>query len=301
MKIIFSRKGLDSSFGAISSVVLPDGSLYWLPIPDGFGDNTLVGYSDINYLGINAETLIRSISGGKMPLPKTLHLDPDIYDGYVKRRDGWRAAFGQVGAAQSHLENEGVGVGDVFLFFAWFRDIRKSKHGYTYASGSDRHIIYGWLQVGEIIKPDRDIAPEWLMAHPHITRKDIGTNNTVYIAADSLVLDGKDTGLPAAGYFLKETDEIVLTEKGKNRTLWRLPEWAFPSNGKKPLSYHRNPALWQKRDGFVELKTVGRGQEFVLDCACYPEAEKWLERLISQQKGNFSASSDELLLKELKV
>ena len=301
MKIIFSRKGLDSSFGSVSSAVLPNGSLYWLPIPDDFGDDTLVGYSDINYLGFNAETLIRSLSGGKMPLPKTLHLDPDIYGGYVQRRDGWRAAFGQVGAAQSHLENEGVGVGDVFLFFAWFRNIRQTKNGYTYVVRSDRHIINGWLQVGEIIKPDSDNVPEWLKAHPHIARKNIGTNNTVYIAADSLVLDGKDTGLPAAGYFLKEADEIVLTEKGKNRTLWSLPEWIYPSAGKKPLSYHKNAALWRKNEGFVELKTVGRGQEFVLDSEYYPESTEWLKGLILSQEGNFAASGDELLKKELKV
>ncbi|CAI8922445.1 hypothetical protein EMIT0158MI4_310005 [Burkholderia ambifaria] len=40
---------------------------------------------------------------------------------------GWRPALGQTGAAQGHLSNNGVGAGDVFLFFGWFRQVEKSR------------------------------------------------------------------------------------------------------------------------------------------------------------------------------
>lgn len=40
-----------------------------------------------------------------------------------------RCAFGQTGAAQSHLANNGVGIGDLFLFFGLFSE----------SDGSARH------------------------------------------------------------------------------------------------------------------------------------------------------------------
>lgn len=38
---------------------------------------------------------------------------------------------------------------------------------------------------------------------------------------------------------------------------------------------------WLKRENNTLLKTVGRGQEFVLDCNNYPEAYKWIGDLIN--------------------
>ena len=47
----------------------------------------------------------------------------------MHRPPDWRPAFGQVGAAQKHLEQQGVSVGDVFLFFGWFRDVIRNTDG----------------------------------------------------------------------------------------------------------------------------------------------------------------------------
>jgi len=38
--------------------------------------------------------------------------------------------FGQINAAQSHLENNNVKEGDLFLFFGWFRKQDIIKEGY---------------------------------------------------------------------------------------------------------------------------------------------------------------------------
>ena len=43
--------------------------------------------------------------GYKYDEDSTCHLDPDIYQGVIKRTGNWKGAFGQVGAAQAHLDN----------------------------------------------------------------------------------------------------------------------------------------------------------------------------------------------------
>lgn len=53
---------------------------------------------------------------------KLAHLDPDLRrDALPTRPNGWRPAFGQSGAAAGHLFNQEVGIGDLFMFFGWFR------------------------------------------------------------------------------------------------------------------------------------------------------------------------------------
>lgn len=55
-----------------------------------------------------------------------------------------------MGSAQSHLANEGVGVGDVFLFFGWFREVEQQQGRWRYARRAlNIHSLFGWLQVGD--------------------------------------------------------------------------------------------------------------------------------------------------------
>jgi hypothetical protein len=50
----------------------------------------------------------------RLPSPEDLcHQDPMFHDG--------RCAFGQTGAAQGHLAKQGIGIGDMFLFFGPLR------------------------------------------------------------------------------------------------------------------------------------------------------------------------------------
>lgn len=48
------------------------------------------------------------------------HLDPDMDRDAISREPGWQPLFGQVDAARSHLINQGVQKGDLFLMFGWF-------------------------------------------------------------------------------------------------------------------------------------------------------------------------------------
>ena len=73
----------------------------------------------------------------------------------------------QIDAARTHLCNQGVGTGDLFLFFGWFRETEYKNGKLSYKGPSSGfHAIYGYMQVGEIIKKESDI-PEWLKTHPH--------------------------------------------------------------------------------------------------------------------------------------
>ena len=55
---------------------------------------------------------------------------------------------------------------------------------------------------------------------------------------------------------------------------WRLPRWFFPDGNKTPLTYHPDPARWRRDDEHAYLKSVGRGQEFVLHLGGVPRGDR---------------------------
>ena len=80
-------------------------------------------------------------------------------------------------------------------------------------------------------------------------------------------------------------DPLQLTaSQGDKLSLWELPGWFFPEN-RRPLTYHTDKHRWRKRGDRVELESVARGQEFVLDCEEYPEATHWALKLIEKHNG----------------
>jgi hypothetical protein len=287
MKIIFSRKGFDSSNGGFPSPILPDGSLCTLPIPS---DDQLA-FKDVSFNGENLGDIVSSLTRGRIQPAHHTHLDPDLRFDAVPRSAGWLPAFGQVDQAQAHLENQGVGLGDLFLFFGWFRQTESTSSGLVYLRGSKNiHVLYGWLQVGEIYKPTKapGKVPAWASSHPHVqgAKKRAG-NNTLYVATRRLSIGGENLSLEGGGIFPKYKPELCLTAKDMTRSLWQLPKWFYPNfalnNERPPLSYHTKPIKWSPQDSSVHLKTVGRGQEFVLDCEFYPEAIKWLRGIFSTE------------------
>ncbi len=54
----------------------------------------------------------------------------------------------------------------------------------------------------------------------------------------------------------------------------------YPGAEKSALSYHADLNRWEMREGYTRLRSVGRGQEFVLDCEEYPEAVEWLAAVL---------------------
>ncbi|WP_231480625.1 hypothetical protein [Thiomonas sp. FB-Cd] len=86
--------------------------------------------------------------------------------------------MGQTGAAQSHLAHQGVGVGDVFLFFGWFRRAESVAGCWRYAPDApDLHVLFGWLEVDEVLPvvTQRDGVVRrhpWIVHHPRVAPPD---------------------------------------------------------------------------------------------------------------------------------
>lgn len=247
MKVIFSRKGFDSGYGGQPSPILQDGTMLSLPIPSP-GDKVL--YSSLIYKdGITYDEIIHRLARyPQIDACPECHLDPDIRKETIERSAGWRPAFGQIDAAQSHLSNQGVGVGDLFLFFGWFRQVERIRHIYRY-TGASFHAIFGYMQVGEIITRKEDV-PDWLKDHPHACSEERWKrNNALYIGADRLSFN---PSLPGAGP-LSFHEDLILTRPGASRSVWGLPDFFRDI----PITYNAN--AW-KEDGF---HSAAKGQEFV--------------------------------------
>ena len=196
--------------------------------------------------------------------------------------------LGQAGAAQSHLNNQGVGSGDVFLFFGLYRRAEETAQGWRFVRAApELHVLWGWLQIDQKY-PVANIAPDelaWARHHPHICRDYRDDKNTVYAASEKLDLGGEDDRSENAGWgvFPKLDQRLVLTDpNGAGVSNWRLQRWFYPDGNKPPLTYHgRIHERWRRDANHAYLRSVGRGQEFVLDLAHYPEAVEWLSDLVS--------------------
>jgi len=230
--------------------------------------------------------IVEQFTRGRVTATYGLHLDPDLVPESMPRAPGWRAAFGQAHAAQGILAREGITTGDLFLFFGWFRQAKETTKGLAYRRLSPHmHVMFGWLQVGEVLRPQRDAMPAWAGQHPHVVQPN-RTNNTLYVAAERLTLDGEQLATPGAGMFTHYRDELRLTAPGFTRSVWSLPAWFAPRPGRLPLSGHSKADRWSIADGSVHLRSVGRGQEFVLDMDAYPEASTWARGIIAVPSGN---------------
>ncbi len=256
MKIILSRKGFDSANGGYPSPILPDGSLLSVPIPSR-GDG--LTYSDLYFGEISYSELLSDLYPSILYQGVRIedfdgmecHLDPDLVKSTLTRDTQWRAAFGQVGGSQTHLENYGVGIGDLFLFFGWFRETNWENDRLVFKRDSPHlHVIYGYLEVSEI---HRGTFPRWLDYHPHLTNKKRlqSSTNTIYVGARRSSLGG----FPGYGVF-RFSKGVVLTKDGYSRSRWNLPEFF------RNLSIsHHSPKSW-KADYF---QSVPIGQEFVVE------------------------------------
>ena len=264
MKVILSRKGMDSTAGGMASPILPDGTLLSLPIPDKTGRQK---YSDLSYKEQSYHEIIHQLNPAfDFSENRTCHFDPDIYEHITGRPENWKPAFGQSGVSARHLDKLGVGIGDIFLFYGMFqRAESQADYGLSYVGGSPiRHIIYGYMEVGEILCEKQDI--EQYYWHPHSVNAD-RPYNRLY--------------LPKIYGTFHYSESLVLTKKGQsNRRLWRLPSF-FADNGISVSWQGTNrPVI---KDGYAELNSACRGQEFVVTVAT-AELERnlcdWVENLI---------------------
>lgn len=293
MNIILSRKGFDSSAGGVPSPIFPSGEMYSLPIPELYLARLAnpLRYQDIHSdraSGVSVGGLVRDLTKGRYEPQTPVHLDPDLNPLSLPREEQWRPVFGQAGAAESHLQNQQVGPGDLFIFFGWFREVECVGGVYRYIrTAPDLHVIFGWLQVERRIAlrtPAQLHAhvPVWAHYHPHCRAAVYEQPDSLYVATPHLSLPGIQLDQPGGGVFRRHTPTLQLTAEGRTRSYWRLPRWLYPGPDRRGLSHHEDLSHWEIDGDSVVLNSGGRGQEFVLDCQAYPEALGWVAQLFQQ-------------------
>ena len=265
MKIILSRKGFDSSNGRQPSPIMPDGTLLSLPIPSN--DDYENTFSSIIWNGMTYYDIIKSLKPNSIiKSDNYCHLDPDLRAGARDREYGWKPAFGQMSSSLTLLRNQKVSIGDIFLYFGWFKATEIINGRLVYKKHApDLHIIYGYLQVGEIIEKKSDI-PNWLKTHPHTSYDDSWRKgrNAIFLPSDHLSFqnDLKGSGV------LDFRPDRVLTKSGYSRGCWDLPSFF------KDVYITCNPNPW--KDGY--FKSASIGQEFVMDAT--PQIQSWAKQII---------------------
>ena len=250
VKVILSRKGFDSANGGLPSPIMPDGTLLSMPIPS---DDDM-SYDELNYKGTTYSEILHQLAPNKSF--RHCHVDPDIRENCrVNRIQNWIPAFGQIGSAQGVLNKAGVEVGDIFLFFGWFRrvELRNGEYHFVHRNkgdfydSSDLHIIYGYMQIGEIIRDGTQIAK--YVWHPHSMDSRINiSSNTLYAPTEKLSIIPELNGYGTLDY---RTDR-VLTMKGQNRATWNdfsflLPEHIYGrrKNSSKGIGVYYG-GIWQE-------------------------------------------------------
>ena len=237
MRVIFSRKGFDSAAGNAPSPII-DGEPISLPIPTK-------RRSETSYLVTGLGEIVEQMTKGRIGAAHLCHEDPMFSNG--------RWAFGQTGAAQSHLERNDVGVGDVFLFFGLFASL----------DGRDRHHrIFGYLKIDEVRRlggrPSKNDNPKgFLRRHPH-TIGEWNENNTLYLGSGAKAKSAHPS--------------LRLTKAGAPVSVWTVPAWLKAAG----LTYHRNPVRWANDK---ELYVASRGQEFVSNIGNRAAPREWLRTM----------------------
>lgn len=89
MKLIFSRKGFDSSVGGVPSPLVDDRPIS-LPIPTRMPTPTQ--YAD---LSTGVAELVTVLTRGRIAADRPCHLDPDLDANSIARLPGWRGPWGR--------------------------------------------------------------------------------------------------------------------------------------------------------------------------------------------------------------
>ena len=270
MKVIFSRKGFDGSSGGFPSPII-DGIPLSLPIPYVTSTNS--------YQNFNLGKVVTDLTNEKLGKSDLCHNDPDLVMG----------AFGQVSSAQSHLSNQNVNSGDLFLFFGWFREAEFVDNKYRYKRDArDHHRIFGWMfvdqkiMVGSETKQFSRNFPKYA-SHPHASGQ-WASNNAIYIAPESFSLFQKVSVKGFGRFGISETT-LLSCHTAPSKRFWNVPDWLNPAKGGCIPSYHEERNYI---DGL--LKTAGRGQEFVCQLNQNDKFEEWMLDLFSDAVTNLDQS-----------
>lgn len=314
MKVIFSRKGFDSSYGGFPSIILPKEmgrKMISFPIPEANPKCEVIEANKLFYSLDDGRVLsleeifeqlkiIDSINipefsqNGEKVAPRRKGIKEQIIDG-IKYKTVFHydpevpkigydyAAFGQSGAAASHLLSKGIDHGDVFLFFGTFlKTFLNNENKISYDTRMHEiQAIWGYMIVDDVfhIKPDADdilikegdkyrelsdnIEPlskyKNLKEHPHYVNRDRKYTEK----ADNIIICGKQFGT------FSFEPKYQLTKVGYKKSYWELQDFLKGAN----ISYCgvvNDPSCFKSAD---------IGQEFVAEGFKEEEMKNWLKDL----------------------
>ena len=260
--LVISRKGFDATAGGRASPIFANGDIFSVPIPQK--KQSPSRYRELQFNDMSGREILNFIGAKSISDYDFYHNDPLL--------SGQKGIFGQAGGSQGELENFGVGRGDLFLFFGWFKQYHQR--------GPDVHHLFGWLQVEKIIKGNSEILnflSENQLSHPHGTT-DITQfkNNTIYIASKNLTFSDSVRDITGHGVFKKTAQNLILTETGKTRSRWRFPKKYFTNT----KNLFRNRLKWKDEEKCL-VNCSGIGQEFILNAQDNPSIVKWASYLIN--------------------
>ena len=241
MRIVFSRKGFDTSAGGGPSPIVA-GRAISLPIPDTKG----LSRTTYGALGLGEHAGLSS--RGKLGPDDLCHHDPMFLP------DG-TCLFGQHSAAQTHLERHGVGVGDVFLFFGLFAEEETRE---------PHHRIFGYLRVEAMVPLGEGPPPDALaLHHPHALG--LHSSNDVLWRGEGRVAH-------------HASEALRLTVPGGPPSLWKRPDW-LKRGGLS--YHDRADRWIRGAKGQRRLRSVARGQEFVAEIGRRQAPRDWVEAVIA--------------------
>ena len=252
MKVILSRKGFDGNCGGMPSVIMPNDDLVSMPIPSPRDVNS---YDQLWYGGKTYRQILKELAPQKRFL--RCHLDPDIDSSrLVNKPRGWKPAFGQCSTSASYLLNTvALSPNDIFLFFGNFRRVEEVDGHYHFVSRTGDfyrdnpiQVIWGYLQVGEIITDARTIAAcyPW---HPHAVKYRLRrSTNILIVPRKHLSFSPSRPGYGLLQYDIKR----VLTKCGESKATWKFNSVYGPRNiiaknrRNVSMSGIYYPGIWQE-------------------------------------------------------
>lgn len=337
MKVILSRKGMDTSNGNIPNLILPksDGTcdLVMLPIPNPTHYCTIqkdkAKYKDLHFEKAtnypNFSTLLKNTFEKKKNVywEQTCHADPNLIDFFDQaNQTKFLGTVGQAGESQSHLQK--INKGDIFIFFGSFCEAREAQKGETsyfkFKNSTTKHIMFGYLQVGEIIHINTLTPKErkkhkflkLLEKHPHWNQSKYNSklkciecpryknctehpflsqnwdNNTIYLASENLSIEGhKVDNIKGWGMFtFKEANSqnLILTKTGFPKSRWKLSqEQKQALENDFTITYHPDlqKNIIELNDKDYYFQSTSPGQEFIIESQPNnPKAEKKLKNWV---------------------
>jgi hypothetical protein len=278
-RIVLSRKGFDSTKGGGSgrSPVF-DGRPFSIPIPQSDREGRyLTGGTTYGSLSLPHDVakwtgvedfgrLLKLLGRRNLGTNHSVHLDPDIRPEIRPPHfESQKAIFGQDGGALTELTGNSCSEGTLFLFFGLFQPVQRREPDALRFTGKRQHIIWGWMQVDEIVRVENG-TPKWAEHHPHVVYRDLmNVGNSMYVASKNLSF----ADAPGFGEFAKVTNSRVLSMNCDECPCdtWQLPEAVMAGALTRPGNKLQCPAKagHRYRPDHTARNYTGPGQEFIFD------------------------------------